>query len=196
MTRARLNPQEPPYTDAIEARLARLTPPGRTPFLLFRTLARNPRVCERVMAGGLLDKGSIPMRAREIVIDRTCARCGAEYEWGLHATFFADRVGLTAEQLAASVHGGADDPAAGWPEAERVLLQLVDELHDTAGISDDLWQELTRHWSEEQLIELIAVAGFYHMISFLTNALRLPPEDDVARFPPASTAAGHERVQT
>ncbi|HEV7760231.1 MAG TPA: hypothetical protein VGO78_14620 [Acidimicrobiales bacterium] len=31
------------------------------------------------------------MRDREIVIDRTCARCGCQYEWGVHVAFFGDR---------------------------------------------------------------------------------------------------------
>jgi hypothetical protein len=48
-----------------------------------------------VMAGGLLDRGSIGLRDRAIVIDRACARCGSEYEWGVHVALFAARVGLT-----------------------------------------------------------------------------------------------------
>ena len=33
-----------------------------------------------MMAGGLLDKGSISIRLRELMILRTCAACGAEYD--------------------------------------------------------------------------------------------------------------------
>jgi len=186
MTASRIAAQQPPFPPEVQARFDRITPEGKQPLLLFRTLARNPRVCERVMSGGLLDKGSISMRAREIVIDRTCGRCGAEYEWGVHAAYFAERVGLSPAQLAATVHGGADDDAAGWPPEERVLLRLVDELHDTATMSEELWRELTRHWNDEQLLELIALTGFYHAISFFTNALGLPPEDDAVAFPSAN----------
>ena len=110
------------------------------PLALFRTLAVNERVFLRVMAGGLLDRGSISLREREIVIDRTCARCGSEYEWGVHVAFFAERVGLTAAQVAATCAPEAE--AVAFPERERLLLRLVDALHDRARVDDALWAAL------------------------------------------------------
>ena len=177
MDTPRVAPLEPPYPEPVRAALDRIMPAGVPPLALFRTLARNERVFLRLMAGGLLDRGSITLREREIVIDRTCARCGSEYEWGVHVAFFAERAGLTAEQVAATATG--DESA--FPARERLLLQLVDALHDEARVSDELWAALRAHWSEEQLIELVALTGFYHLISFATNALRIPLEPYGAR---------------
>jgi len=168
----RIAPLESPYPAPVQAALDRIMPEGVPPLALFRTLARNERVFLRLMAGGLLDRGSISLCEREIVIDRTCARCGSEYEWGVHVAFFAGRVGFSPEQVAATAGG---DPA-GFPERERLLLRLADELHDRAQVSDELWAALREHFAEEQLIELVALAGFYHLLSFLTNALRIPLE--------------------
>ena len=191
MTSSRVAPLEPPYSEQVAAALDRIMPKGVSPLSLFRTLAINERVFLRVMAGGLLDRGSITLREREIVIDRACARCGSEYEWGVHMAFFAERVGLTLEQAAATA-GGADETV--FPERDRLLLRLVDELHDRAQVSDTLWEALRREWSEEQLIELVALAGFYHLISFVTNALRIPLEPYGARFPrPEGPDAADER---
>lgn len=176
---ARIAPLEPPYPAPVQAALDRIMPAGVPPLALFRTLARNERVFLRLMAGGLLDRGSITLREREIVIDRTCARCGCEYEWGVHVAFFAERVGLTTEQVTAIADG---DPAA-LPERERLLVRLVDALHDEARVDDVLWAALRGHFGEEQLVELVAVAGFYHLISFMANALRIPLEPFGARFP-------------
>ena len=176
---ARIAPLEPPYSEPVQAALDRIMPAGVAPLALFRALARNERVFLRLMAGGLLDRGSITLREREIVIDRACARCGCEYEWGVHVAFFAERVGLTPEQVAA-VAGG--DPAA-LPERERLLVGLVDALHDDARVDDALWAALRGHFTEEQLVELVALAGFYHLISFVANALRIPLEPFGARFP-------------
>ena len=181
MTRARVTPLEPPYPEAVQAALARVMPEGVAPLALFRTLAVNERVFLRLMAGGLLDRGSISLREREIVIDRACARCGSEYEWGVHVAFFAERVGLTPEQVAATC--GPEAAADAFPARERLLIRLVDTLHERARVSDTLWTALREHWSEAQLVELVALAGFYHLISFLTNALRIPPEPYGARFP-------------
>jgi len=180
---ARIAPREPPYPEAITAALERIMPPGVAPLTLFRTLAVNERVFLRLMAGGLLDRGSITLREREIVIDRTCARCGCAYEWGVHVAFFAERVGFTPEQVRATVQGGSDDRA--WTDEERLLVRLVDELHDSAAISDPLWESLTDAFSLEQILELIALVGFYHTVSFLANGLRLAPEPYAASPPPA-----------
>jgi 4-carboxymuconolactone decarboxylase len=83
--------------------------------------------------------------------------------------------------LAATVHGGADDPV--FSETDGLLVRLVDELHDSSTVSEPLWQNLTAHWTPEQLVELVVLAGFYHCISFVTNALAIGREPFAPRFP-------------
>ncbi len=161
----------------------KIMPPGVPPLALFTTLARVPRVYERFRAGGLLDRGPLSMRHREIVIDRTCARCGCSYEWGVHVAFFAARVGLTPEQVRATVRGESNDPA--WSGDELLLIRLVDELHDGADISGELWEALAKAFSVEQIFEMIALVGFYHTVSFFANGLRLAPEPFAALPPDA-----------
>ena len=181
MAHPRIAAAEAPYTPEIEAALTRIMPMGVPPLVLFTTLARNPRVFQRFMAGGLLDQGSISLREREIVVNRATARCGSEYEWGVHIAFFAEASGLTPQQIHSTVYGGPRDPV--WAKSEALLVRLVDALHDEADVNDTLWTSLRETFSEEQLIELIVLTGFYHMVSFVTNALRLPLEKDAARFP-------------
>jgi alkylhydroperoxidase family enzyme len=178
---AHISAAEPPYAPEIQAALEKIMPPGVPPLVLFTTLARNPRVFARFMAGGLLDKGSISLREREIMIDRTTARCGSEYEWGVHAAFFAEKAELTAAQVRATVAGASDD--AVWSAREQLIVQLADELHETNSVSDALWPKLSGAFEDEQVLELIVLAGFYHTVSYLTNALRLPLEAYGARFP-------------
>ena len=80
MSAPHIKPVDPPYTDEMQAHFDRLMR-GQPPLLLFRTVAKNPRVLQRMMAGGLLDRGSISIRNRELMILRTCANCNAEYEY-------------------------------------------------------------------------------------------------------------------
>ena len=121
----RIAPLAPPYAPEVAEDLRKLMPPGVEPLGLFRTLAHNPRVLRRVRRGGLLDPGSITVRDREIVILRTTALCRSEYEWGVHVAFFAAAVGLTAEQLAATVSGRLEAFAPReWP-----LVEMCDALH-------------------------------------------------------------------
>ena len=111
----RIAPAEAPYEAEIATALQRIMPPGVEPLVLFRTMARSPRVFQKMFAGGLLDKGPLSLRQREIVIDRTTARLGCEYEWGVHIAFFADKVGFgTAEIDAIVSRQGALFRAAFW----------------------------------------------------------------------------------
>jgi alkylhydroperoxidase family enzyme len=179
----RVDPVTPPYAPDVQAVFDKIMPPGVPPLTLFTTLARVPRIYDRFRAGGLLDRGPVSLRHREIVIDRTCARCGCDYEWGVHVAFFAERAALTPEQVRATVRGDASDPV--WSDEELLLIRLVDELHDTADISDQLWKSLATAFSVEQIFELIALVGFYHTVSFFANGLRLGPEPNAAP-PPAA----------
>src|SRR3981081_2713611 len=132
----RIAPANAPYPAEIQARFDALMPPGVAPLTLFRTLARDQRLLQRFMGGGLLDKGHLTLRQREIVIDRVTARCGSEYEWGVHVAFFAKRVGLDEAQLRSLVHGRASD--ACWEPHDALLIRFCDALHASCDIDDSL----------------------------------------------------------
>ena len=181
MTEQRLAPALPPHTPAIDKALGQLMPPGVEPLRLFRTLAHNPRVLERFLAGGLLDKGSITLRDRELAILRTTARCGSEYEWGVHVAFFSARAGLSADEVRATC--ARELPAGVFGEHDRALLALCDSLHERADVDDALWRRVAAEFAPDQIVELVVLAGFYHTVSFATNALRIELEAAAPRFP-------------
>jgi 4-carboxymuconolactone decarboxylase len=174
----RIEPLAPPYEPELQALLQRMTPPAAPSILaLFRVLARNPELAERASGWGaylLGRKAKLSLRDREVVIDRVCARCGAQYEWGVHVAAFAEAAGFDARQIAAIAHPHGD--LAALPVRDQLLVRMVDELHDTATVGDALWGELAAHWSEAQLIELLMLAGWYHAISYVCNAARVPLE--------------------
>lgn len=177
---SRIQPQQPPFTDLVQSAFDRLMPSGVPPLLLFTTLARSERAFSRFMAAGLLDKGPVALRDREIMIDRTCARCGSEYEWGVHVAFFADQVGMSRAEIAATMEPGV---SMCWNRREQLIVRLADELHDTSTISEALWTELRAEYSDEQILEFILLAGFYRTVAYLTNGLKIPLESYGARFP-------------
>ncbi len=186
----RIEPLSPPYTPEQEARVGAYMRKGATvpPLAIFRTFARHPALQDAIKSLGRFhlvpdaERGaSLAPRDREIVIDRVCARCGCEYEWGVHVVSFARELGLTPAQVVATARGGGADPA--WSERDRLLIRLVDELHETAAVSDQLWQALAAQWSEEQLLELLVLAGWYHAVAYLANGVRLELEPWAARFP-------------
>ena len=176
----RIAPADPPYAPEVQARFDALMPPGMAPLVLFRVLARDLRLFQRFMGAGLLDKGHLTLRQREIVIHRVSARCGSEYEWGVHAAIFAERAGLGPEQLRSIVYGGPAD--ACWSPEDALIIRFCDALHADCTVGDALWTELGAVFSEAALLELLLLAGFYRTVSYLTNALRLPPEPFAARW--------------
>ena len=178
---SRIRPQEPPYPSSVQERLDRLTPPGATPLLLFRVVARDERLASRFFGAGLLDPGHLTLREREIVILRTCTRHGSEYEWGVHITYFAAKAKFTDQQIAATVTGDHEDPI--WSAREALLIRLADTLATSTHLDDGLWQSLRTEFSEEALLELLLLTGFYRTVSTLTNSLELGLEDNAARFP-------------
>jgi alkylhydroperoxidase family enzyme len=181
MAAARIAPLEPPYSATMEADFARIMPPGVPPLLLFRTIARNPRVLSRFMAGGLLDRGSLTLRERELAILRTCFRCGSEYEWGVHVAVFAAKAGLSNDEVRATC---AREPRADvFPAHDLAILRLCDALHERADVDDALWRELERELAPEQIVELLVLAGFYHSVAYVTNALRIEREPGTPHFP-------------
>jgi 4-carboxymuconolactone decarboxylase len=188
----RVAPVDPPYAPDVAQSLAKWMPPGSgaEPLMLFRTLARHPLLSERMrpLGAALLGRGTIPLRARELLILRTCARCGAEYEWGVHVTAFAAAAGLDDDAIRATL---APEPVLA-SESDALLFRFADELHDTATVSDAVWTPLAAKFSDAELLEMIAIAGFYHLISFTVNAARTPREAWAASF---KSAHGVERAR-
>jgi 4-carboxymuconolactone decarboxylase len=183
----RIAPLEPPYEPAIEAMLEKWMPPGSAiePLALFRTLAVHDELFGRMrpLGAGILGHGRIEPREREILIHRACARAGAEYEWGVHVVAFGKPLGLTDEEIVATVNASPEDTI--WSASDRLLVRLVDELHDTCTVSPSLWSALAERYANDQLLELVIIAGWYRLLSGVINAVGIQLEPWAARFPGA-----------
>jgi alkylhydroperoxidase family enzyme len=178
---------EPPYDSQLQGWFDTVMH-GKPPLRLFTTIARDPRLLAKFRGGSLLDRGHLTLRQREIVIDRTTALCGSEYEWGVHVSIFGAKAGLNPAQVRSLVEGEPDDGC--WSPEEADLLRLCDALHRCCDVDDELWKALRARHSEEAMLELLMLAGFYRTVSYLANALRLPLEEGAARFPSPSAHGG------
>jgi alkylhydroperoxidase family enzyme len=175
---------EPPFDADVADLLGRMMPEGVPPIGLFRVLARNLPMTRALHAWGRYELGpdlSVPLRDREIVIDRVAARCGCEYEWGVHLAWFAGRAGLDGDQVRSLTVGSADD-ACWTDERDRLLVRVVDALHDTGDLPDALARALAVHYSPEQVLDLLLLAGWYHAVSYAANVARVPREPGFPRF--------------
>jgi alkylhydroperoxidase family enzyme len=186
----RIPPLEPPFTPDTTEQLARMMPPGVAPIALFRTFAHNAELTRAMHSWGsyaLSKRLSLGLRERELAILRTCARCGCEYEWGVHVAYFAERAGLSAEQLRSLTAGSPGDPC--WSASERALIAACDALHDASDLDDAAWQALAAHFGREEILDLLLLCGWYHAISFAARAARVPLEAFAPRFAAYGRAA-------
>src|SRR5262249_11018765 len=79
-----------------------------------------------------------------------------------------------------------------FPPAERPLLEMCDALHRSARLDADLYARLSEGRPSAAIVELLALAGQYHMVSYLANGLGIELEAGAPRFPaqPGPTATG------
>jgi alkylhydroperoxidase family enzyme len=70
-----------------------------------------------------------------------------------------------------------------WDAADTALLSTCEEMDAGTRLSDAGWASLREHFSEEQVLEAMALAGFYRTVCLHANVLQLPPEPFAARFP-------------
>jgi 4-carboxymuconolactone decarboxylase len=157
--------------------LAPLGPTGE--MNIFRTFVRHTELYKRwsPFAGRLLQRSSFEARDRELIILRSAWHSKAAYEWAHHVPI-AREAGLSDEQILAAAGkadaGSADDAA---------LLRAVDELFsDERRIADDTWTGLAARFDDNQLIELVMLAGNYALIAGTLNSLGVQVENGFPAF--------------
>lgn len=176
-----LAPINDPLPEEADVILSRY--PRRDGYLLnlFRVFANSTRFLRKGTVN-LLDRQSpLPLRLREIVILRVTANLGCEYEWGVHVTAFGGAAHLTEQQVAATRLSNHD--AAGWSDEERLLITAIDQLSSTGRLEPGTLAVFRETWSAEQQLEILALAGNYHTVSYVANTAHLELESFAARFP-------------
>ena len=178
-----LEPLMPPYSSELTAVMDQYPKQDGYLLKLFRVFANSVRFAKKGVPN-LLDKDSpLSLREREIVILRTTANNECEYEWGVHVTVFASVAGFSKEQIAATKTSGSDVQI--WNEKEQILLAVIDDLSHSGTINSDNLADFQHHWTKEEQLEIFALCGTYHTVSFVANGARVPLEDFAVRFPDA-----------
>lgn len=142
---------------------------------IFRTLIRHPKLFRSWLpfGGRLLQGSTLEPRVRELVILRTAALCGSDYEWGQHVGIGRD-AGLTDEEIRRCARA-AD--AADWSVEELAALTAAEELVDDHRVTSATWAALVEvGWTDEQLIEITMLAGHYAMLAGMLGSVGVQPE--------------------
>jgi uncharacterized peroxidase-related enzyme len=140
---------------------------------MFKTLAHTPALA-LATAGylkALLSNGALPGFYKELIAMRLSVHLASEYAVKAH-TLSARQKGATEPQIAAA---RADFEHGPFSDAEKQGFRAADSLHRSATeITDDLFAELKLHFTDPQIIELIATAAAFELFPRFVDALRIP----------------------
>lgn len=101
--------------------------------------------------------GSLPARARELVILTVAAEVHSGFEQRAHEAL-GRRIGLTEDELAA-VRAGA--PLPGPDPVERAAVAAARTLARRAGFDDAAYRAAVEVLSERDLFEVVVLVGYY-----------------------------------
>ena len=138
----------------------------------FNVYMRSPVLAERLREVGeyLRFKSSIPARLNEFAILITARQWTAQYEWFAHHRL-AMKAGLSPEVAADLALGKR--PANMKPDEEAVY-NFCQEMHTKHEVSDATYKAVFDLYGEQGIVDLIAVSGYYVMVSMILNVNRTP----------------------
>ena len=169
-------PRVEPLTDEQLAPELKVQLGGRV-LNIFRTLAHHPKLMKRWLVFGnhILSKSTLSPRDREIAILRAGFLSKSGYEWGQHVVI-GKAAGLSDEELEGIKSG---DSANCWSESEKLILKTADELHEDVFITDDTWMGLEKHYSTQQIMDMVFTCGQYRMLAGALNSFGVQLDDDL-----------------
>ena len=138
----------------------------------YNPLLRSPLLGERVFK--LLDylrfNTSVERRLNELAILIQARRWTSQVEWYAHYPL-AIKAGLS-ESVAADLKAGRRPEHMKADEA--MVYDLCTELSTTHQVSDATWKRAKATFTDQQIVDLIAVSGTYVMVAMLLNAAQEP----------------------
>ena len=130
----------------------------------------NPMMRSPVLGQRLFDlfhylrwETSVPTKLNEFAILIIGRQWRSQVEWFAHAPIAA-KAGLSADIIAELKQGKRPSNMA---EDEALTYDFVTELTDTKKVSDETYARAKKIFSDQQIVDLTAVAGNYVMVAML-----------------------------
>jgi 4-carboxymuconolactone decarboxylase len=138
----------------------------------FNVWLRSPGVGNRIQALGeeLRFRSSLPSKLNEFAIIITARQWTSQYEWFAHCRL-ALEAGLDPAIAEAVAQGRRP---AKMDADETIVYEFSRELHETQGVGDATYRAALERFGERGVVDLIAVNGFYVLVSMCLNVDRTP----------------------
>ncbi|UJR24230.1 hypothetical protein I4U23_027197 [Adineta vaga] len=142
---------------------------------LYKILSNNPILLSSWIdfAYSLRRNCTTSRQLRELMILRGAQLCQSRYEWFQHEQM-AKQCGISEEKINAIKDWKTNSL---FDEKEKIVLELMEALIQNKGkLTDQLDEQLKKHFTEAEYLELILTGSFYVMVPTLLEALQIPVE--------------------
>ena len=144
----------------------------------FNAWLRSPDLADKLQRVGeqLRFHSSVPARLNEFAILITARAWDADYEWYAHYPL-ALKAGLR-PQVAADLAKG--QRPRGMAADEAAVYDFVTELRATHRVSDPTYSAAHKVLGDQGVIDLVALSGYYDMVSMTLNTAQVATPADGA----------------
>ena len=138
----------------------------------FNVWLRSPAIgdCVQRLGEEIRFRSSLPAKLNELAIIITARYWTSQYEWHAHCRL-ALEAGLD-PAIAKDIAEGRRPVSMAADEA--TVYDFSHELHETHGVSDATYKRALDRFGERGVFDLIAVNGFYSLVSMCLNVDRTP----------------------
>jgi 4-carboxymuconolactone decarboxylase len=164
LTYEQMSPEQKKMTDHALA--------GRGPVGMFNIAVRSPEAGDLLFAMGdrVRFHMSVPDKLKEMAILLTARYWAAQFEWLAHRQA-AVQAGLSEDKVKAIAEGRRP---VGMSSDEEAVYNFITELFKTKQVSDATFAAAKNLAGERGIVDLLASAGFYQVVSMFMNVDRLP----------------------
>jgi len=155
---------------------------------MFRTVAHRPEILQTMIAHmeAVLNTGTLPTSLKELVIVRTSQMNNCEYCLASHS-LLAKKLGYSEAQIAALPHFDSSDE---FTPREKSALRLAERLtRNERPLADEELRDLKAHFTEGEIIELMAASGLFNYFNRFNNLLAMEPTQAGSGVEPATAHA-------
>ena len=141
----------------------------------FNVLLRSPEMGNIAQKLGeyIRFRTSVPARLNEMAILMTAKWWSSQYEWHAHKPL-ALKAGLAASVID-DIQGGRRP--AKMQRDETVVYDFCSELRERRRVSDATFKAAVDLLGEQQVVDLIALMGYYDLVAMALNVDRYPLPD-------------------
>ena len=142
----------------------------------FNAWLRSPEVADRLQKVGeyVRFNTSLDKRINEMAILMTAQAWGSQYEWYAHAPL-ALKAGL--DPAIVDAIGGGRKPD-NMKDDEAIVWEFTTQLRRDHAVDDAIYAKALEKFGERGIVDLIAVNGYYDVVSMTLNVAHVSPPAD------------------